>query len=544
MSTLVDAHEPAQPAITYFSSRMGHGALRALELCMDTSSRSLKSLMSLSSLTALVLSASLGCSSVPGDEGVTTAATLGSTGDVVVAGTKLDATQRTQMAYIAKVVVPRLAGTRTARAHTAALVAWWSLREDIVHVERPIRFSNCAPGEQKLDVLTSCNGSMWQVGLAGIQVFDHPDLEVANTRKALFPYLTESELLPRVAKSMGYGETSATYQAIQASSGALRRALILRDVALAATLNEPAIARCLASPTPNWCYGNHYAMESAFAATPAKIKTAVADLEKLFLGDPDDLVGSSTDPCAAADLGDGGYCATYFDAKASTKTLYTCAGGRTATAATCKSGCQRMPDGQDDTCRTTGSPAGPARDAMIARAESWVAVDMPYCGGLAGGKDWYVGAEGYSGSNQCVLRTGSKSSPTWDKYRSDCSGFVSFVWQLPANGSGAESWTGGYNTWGFAPMHQQGPQESHEINVDSLLPGDALNTDWSPRGDQHIALFAGWVDKSQHTARILQETWWTTDITDSVMHVDTVSGSRAVLREDGRTFVAIRKNGL
>src|SRR4051794_21601070 len=68
------------------------------------------------------------------------------------------------------------------------------------------------------------------------------------------------------------------------------------------------------------------------------------------------------------------------------------------------------------------TPTAPPHDASfsertLARARTWIDVGMPYCGGPNGGKDVICGGT--------CTRSGSAKSAEWDKYRSDCSGFVS-----------------------------------------------------------------------------------------------------------------------
>lgn len=56
------------------------------------------------------------------------------------------------------------------------------------------------------------------------------------------------------------------------------------------------------------------------------------------------------DPCEAANLGDGWYCAASLDPTWSSNELYHCVGGRAQTQKTCPFGCRAMPPGQHDVC--------------------------------------------------------------------------------------------------------------------------------------------------------------------------------------------------
>ncbi len=107
--------------------------------------------------------------------------------------------------------------------------------------------------------------------------------------------------------------------------------------------------------------------------------------------------------------------------------------------------------------------AAPADAApMLDRAFDWIHRAIPYC--------------------QCV-------SGAVGGYRTDCSGFVSMVWSLPAPG---------HTTYSFAG----GPWDDHaavRIGMAALVTGDALNYPGVPSaGTGHVVLFGGWLDDA-HT---------------------------------------------
>ena len=58
-------------------------------------------------------------------------------------------------------------------------------------------------------------------------------------------------------------------------------------------------------------------------------------------------------------------------------------------------------------------------DDVMARAQEWVNLRVPYCGGVRGGGDAICGGI-------C-----NRPSAPWNGYRSDCSGFLSWAWQIP-----------------------------------------------------------------------------------------------------------------
>lgn len=103
---------------------------------------------------------------------------------------------------------------------------------------------------------------------------------------------------------------------------------------------------------------------------------------------------------------------------------------------------------------------------MIARAQSWVDAQVPYCQAANHGWDAACG--------QTCNRTGAAANPAWDPYRSDCSGFVSWAWGLPPPG---------LVVTGLAK-----PSVSAAINAVDLQPGDALYAS----DHSHTFLFAGW----------------------------------------------------
>ena len=107
--------------------------------------------------------------------------------------------------------------------------------------------------------------------------------------------------------------------------------------------------------------------------------------------------------------------------------------------------------------------APPSASAWFDRAFTWVHDGVMYC--------------------ECTGMAGAGS------YRSDCSGFVSYVWGLPAPG---------HTTYSFAG----GPWDDHKstrITWGELTPGDALNFPGDPSaGVGHVMLFAGWLDAA-HT---------------------------------------------
>ena len=172
----------------------------------------------------------------------------------------------------------------------------------------------------------------------------------------------------------------------------------------------------------------------------------------------------------------------------------------------------------DPPAATTPPAPAPPHDPTfaertLARARLWIDADMPYCGGPNGGSDVICGGT--------CSRTGAAKSVEWDKYRSDCSGFVSWSWGLAAPGE---------TTRTLAPYETK---VSTLITVEELQPGDALN------GTGHVMLFGGWADKAAGKALILQESRCGTTAQEKIS-VFKVVDTTTLQISDGRKFRPIR----
>lgn len=156
---------------------------------------------------------------------------------------------------------------------------------------------------------------------------------------------------------------------------------------------------------------------------------------------------------------------------------------------------------------------GITADSIMARAKEWVAAKVLYC--TVANHKWDATC-GY---------TCNRPAAAWDAYRSDCSGFVSWCWQLasqPASRTymvdkaGADGWT--------------------SIPIDSLSTGDALVC------NGHIMLFSKWI--SATSFEIYQES-----SCGKVANVGTRTFKRnpdgtLLIGSDTRIYHPIRRNGL
>ena len=168
--------------------------------------------------------------------------------------------------------------------------------------------------------------------------------------------------------------------------------------------------------------------------------------------------------------------------------------------------------------------------AVLSRAQEWVDADLHYCQAAYDVVDGDSACWAWEGP---AHRCHRKDVAAWNDYRSDCSGFVTYAWGLPAVGDG------GYVTGDFAPFDNS---FSHAIRPDDLQPGDALNK----VTNEHIVLFEGWIDKGQR-ARFLEEPGCSSDppyaheFTSNV----SISGGDVVIDYEGSTpFTPIRFNGI
>ena len=114
-----------------------------------------------------------------------------------------------------------------------------------------------------------------------------------------------------------------------------------------------------------------------------------------------------------------------------------------------------------DPCGADGRP-GVYRTKVVARGKVWVNANVPYS------------------QSKCHKTAG----PWNDRYRTDCSGFISMVWALDRS----------YTTLDFV-TDRKGKWST--ISWSSLKPGDAVV--YRKNGHGHIVLFVGWAN-SAHTA--------------------------------------------
>jgi hypothetical protein len=157
--------------------------------------------------------------------------------------------------------------------------------------------------------------------------------------------------------------------------------------------------------------------------------------------------------------------------------------------------------------------------SIISRADEWVTAKLLYCQSPNGEPD---------PDPSCPSVCTRESNSEWDPYRSDCSGFVSWAWGLPAPGN---------TTSEFAPADTS---VSYVIDGSDLQPGDALNIP-----DDHVVLFVSWVTVGSE-ANFYEEPGCSADppYAHAFSSAVTISGSSVTIAYEGATFTAIRFTGV
>jgi len=166
--------------------------------------------------------------------------------------------------------------------------------------------------------------------------------------------------------------------------------------------------------------------------------------------------------------------------------------------------------------RTATTSAAITSDDAISRAQQWVTAKLLYCQSANGQPDY---------DTSCSSTCNRESNPQWDPYRSDCSGFVSWAWDLPAPGR---------VTGEFAPFQTD---ITTAIQATDLQPGDACNL----TAGGHIVLFVQWVTPGK-TAMFMEEPGCSANppYAHEFQSDVTISGVNIDIAYEGESFTAIR----
>lgn len=169
---------------------------------------------------------------------------------------------------------------------------------------------------------------------------------------------------------------------------------------------------------------------------------------------------------------------------------------------------------------TATTSAAISSDDALSRAQQWVTAKLLYCQSANGQPD---------DDTSCSAVCNRESNPQWDPYRSDCSGFVSWAWDLPAPGR---------VTGEFAPFQTD---ITTAIQASDLEPGDACNL----TAGGHIVLFVQWVTPGK-SALFMEEPGCSANppYAHEFQSDVTISGVNIDIAYEGESFTAIRYSQL
>lgn len=210
----------------------------------------------------------------------------------VVNGTPLSDLQQAAVTFLAERTYPGLAGEREARLDTLATVGWWSLKEGVFSLEEPLSYSNChfPDGDLHIGPTESCADSIWQVGIAGLQVHNQGVDVLESTATARYPGRSVDEILQLTLDDAGFPASSSVAAAVQADQGNLRKSWLARNHLVAVTLQAPFVANeCF---TSSGCFSKKWEESALFAADRQTAERARSDLRETLAG----LTTGSTDP--------------------------------------------------------------------------------------------------------------------------------------------------------------------------------------------------------------------------------------------------------
>ena len=201
----------------------------------------------------------------------------------IVNGHSVDEPACGWLEYMGRDVVPALAGSRDERLDIAAMVAWWSLKEGVLFLDNPIVYSNCAfeSGSQYIDPLETCpSGRAWQVGISGVQVPTFLSGQPAEQAAALFPTMSEDEVLAQTAAEALL--SASEIAAVVDSGDDLRASWLLRNSAIGTTLQVDIVERECVEASYDWCYGTGWTSTTLYAPDKDGAMDAIADIRAIF----------------------------------------------------------------------------------------------------------------------------------------------------------------------------------------------------------------------------------------------------------------------
>lgn len=225
-----------------------------------------------------------------GFESITSTSTSGTAGPITnLGGQTLAAGPQKWIQWIGQNVVPNLPGSANEKADLAATVTWWSLKEADLDVANPLSYSNCGNTSASNDCPS---GTLWQVGIAGVQVPSNPsaaDIKALEDKaRSLHPGQTIEQILGQVAEYAGYSPGSSEYNGVVNSTGRTRASWLLRDPVTGFVTVRPAIEPCLTEEGrkkvkdqgDDWCRG--YGSAAHVAKDVLTTNAVIAELKAYF----------------------------------------------------------------------------------------------------------------------------------------------------------------------------------------------------------------------------------------------------------------------
>lgn len=207
---------------------------------------------------------------------------------IVVNGHILGTIEDAWLRFVADNVAYQLQGDAIKRTSTAAVAAWWGLKEGTFSRSDALRFSSCnfGPNDDRLltPTETCAPGRAWQVGLAAVQVPNHGDQEILQLVESIWPGKSLVAVIEEAITYAGIAPNTGEGVQILASSGLLRRSWLLRHPVVGlALVQRDASAECFSQSEPkSWCFGTGWDQSRWYAANAAAGQQSVADLELIL----------------------------------------------------------------------------------------------------------------------------------------------------------------------------------------------------------------------------------------------------------------------
>jgi hypothetical protein len=205
---------------------------------------------------------------------------LGST----VNGHPMTDQQASWVSYFAWCAVPLLQGTRDDRLTAASIVAWWALKEGVLDASHsdPVGLSLCR-ADRVIGPLDRCAyHAPWQVGASGVQASCCSLRSLERTAAALFPGMTEDQVLSGAAVEAGYPVGTTENLGIVGSTGSLRASWLLHVTAIGFLHQGPIVTDECIKASRSWCYGAKWPASASYAPDKSSAMRSMSDLRVIL----------------------------------------------------------------------------------------------------------------------------------------------------------------------------------------------------------------------------------------------------------------------